>query len=211
MWGPGESRNPKFLPSVRPGTRLWGIEERWAVMDDGSDPSFNVGNEAPPHLLPLPPFLPHPQASRCAQPRGWFWLPPSLPTPQHCVLHRDKDHLSCSLQPSVCMHEPGAKKQPRAPPASFPSCLRLPSAPGYPKPLLYYRGASDWRECSLLPIHCPSPSSCGVSGLESFLSFSIWSHNCLGHQAFGSGGEGSVAVVGTLLSSLPGLMSQYPL
>lgn len=170
---------------------------------------LSVGNGASPSLPPTASFSPsvslpgRPQASRCAQPRGWFWLPPSLsPSLQHCILHRGKDHLSRSLQPSVCTREPGSKKQPRALPASFPSCFRLASPPGYPEPLPYCTPASDWSECSILPPHCPSPSSCGLSGLESFLSLPTWCYNSRGQQAF---------LVCTLLCSLPALMFQYPL
>lgn len=75
---------------------------------------LSVGNGAPPPLPPTASFSPsvslpgRPQASRCAQPHGWFWLPPSLsPFLQHCILHRGKDHLSRSLQPSACTREPG--------------------------------------------------------------------------------------------------------
>lgn len=193
MWAQGRAGTPNSCPQSDQAPRLRGSEEGWGATDDGSDPSAQCRKWGPsPRLLPLPPFLP--LSLSLVAPRapdvhshvaGSGSLPSSL---QHCVLHRGKDHLSRSLQP-VCTCEPGSKKEPRNLPASFPSCLRLASAPGYPEPLLDHRPASDWSDWSILPL-CPSPSSCGVSGLGSFLSLPTWSHNSLGQQAFRAVGKG---------------------
>lgn len=106
MWGPGKSRNPEFLPSVRPGTQLWGIEERWGVMDDGSDPSAQCrkwGSSPPPPTASLSPSPPGIQMCTAT----WLVLAPSLPAPPSTVFCTETKTICpapCSRQ-CACMSQ----------------------------------------------------------------------------------------------------------